>query len=113
MSKTNVIFMKTLSESFGVSPRTVRRWVEKGMPFNKTPGGKFYFKVEDVEEWTLDYNELKKPHNDIRETTMYLMECVKNIGLMSPEGHQELIDQINSNDWKGLYDKLVESVEGD
>ena len=47
----NNLTKKELADIMKVKPRTVNNWINKGMPYSRTPGGHTRFDLEDVVIW--------------------------------------------------------------
>jgi excisionase family DNA binding protein len=49
--------IKETAEYSGVSPRTVRSWLRKGLPYSRIPGGCVLIKFSDLDEWLKKFNQ--------------------------------------------------------
>ena len=47
----NQLKKQELADIMKVKPRTVNNWINKGMPYSRTPGGHTRFDLDEVVTW--------------------------------------------------------------
>jgi predicted site-specific integrase-resolvase len=58
--------LRDIAELFGVSPRTIQRWVaDRGLPVAKTPKGSYITTSDNISQWILVTGQKQKDAGEL------------------------------------------------